>query len=61
MDLWDRDLHTGLLGDAKVEGASREGRAARRGEEEDEAVAQSYHYGVFYGKLRQAVPQATNR
>ena len=28
MDLWERGLHTDLAGDAEVEGASREGRAA---------------------------------
>ena len=36
MDLWDRDIHSGLVGDAKVEGAAREGRAASGREEEDE-------------------------
>ena len=39
MYLWERGLHAGLIGDADAEGAVREGRAARRGEEEDEAVA----------------------
>ena len=39
MDLWERGIHAGLLGDAEVEGASREVRAASGGEEEDEAVA----------------------
>ena len=35
MDLWERGLHSGLVGDDEAEGATREGRAARRGEEED--------------------------
>ena len=39
MYLLERGLHAGLIGDAEAEGAVREGRAARRGEEEDEAVA----------------------
>ena len=27
MDLWERGLHAGLVGDAEAEGANREGRA----------------------------------
>ena len=61
MDLWERGLHAGLVGDTKAEGAAREGRAAIGSEEEDEAVSQSYHDTVLSGKLRQAVRQATNR
>ena len=34
MDLWDRDVHVGLEGDAEAEWAAREGRAASGGEEE---------------------------
>ena len=51
MDLWKRGLHTGLVGDAKAEGAAREGKAANGGEEEEEAVARSYHDMVLSGKL----------
>ena len=61
MDLWERGQHAGLVGDAKVEGAAQEGRAASGGEEEDEAAARSYHDTVLSGKLRQAVRQATER
>ena len=61
MDLWERGLHAGLVGDAKAEGAAREVRAAIRGEEENEAVAQSYHDTVFFGKMRQDVSQATDK
>ena len=61
MDLWDRGLHAGLVGDAEAEGAAREYRAASGGEEEDETVAISYHDTVLSGKLRQAVRQATYR
>ena len=28
MDLWERSLHKGLVGDAEVEGIAREGRDA---------------------------------
>ena len=59
MDLWKRGLHTGLVGDAEVKGATREGRAARGGEEEDEAVEISYQDNVLSGKLRQDICQAT--
>ena len=61
MDLWERGLHAGLVGDDEVEGAAREGRTASGGEEEDEALAQNYHDTVFSSKLRQAVHWATDR
>ena len=61
MDLWERGLHTGLVGDAKAEGASREGRAASGGEEEEEVVARSYDNTVLWGKLWQAVRRATDK
>ena len=61
MDLWERGQHTGLVGDAEVEEAAREGRAAFIGEEEDDAVARGFHETVISGKLRQAVCQATDR
>ena len=61
MDLWERDLHAGIVGDSEAEGATREGRATSGGEDEDEAMARSYHDTVLSGKLRQAVRQATNR
>ena len=61
MDLLERGLNAGLVGDAEAEGAAWEGRTASRCKEEDEAVARIYHYTLFSGKLRQAVRQATNR
>ena len=61
MELWDRGLHAGLVGDAEAEGAAREGRSASGREEEDEAVAWSYQDTALSGKLRQAVHWATNR
>ena len=51
----------GLVGDAKAEGAAREGRAAFRGKEEDDAVVWSFYETVLLGKLRQAVRRATDR
>ena len=36
MELWERGLHAGLVGDSKEDGAAREGRAASGGEEEEE-------------------------
>ena len=54
MDLWERGLHTGPVGDAESEGDAREGRAASGGEDQ-EAVAQIYQDIVLSGKLRQAV------
>ena len=44
-----------------MEGAAREGRAAFCGEEEDDAVARSFHETVLSWKLRQAVRWATDR
>ena len=61
MTLWERGLHAVLVGDAEAEGAAREGRNARGGEEEDEVVSRNYHDNVLSGKLRQAVCRATNR
>ena len=60
MDLWERCLHTGLVGDAEAEGAAREGRAASGGEEEDEDVVSSYHDTVLSGNIRQAIRWATD-
>ena len=54
-------LHEGMVGDADAEGAAMEDRAASGGEDEDEAVARSYHDTVLSGNLRQAVRWSTNR
>ena len=61
MDLLERGLHAGLVGDTKAEGAAREGRAASGEEEEDEAAARSYHDIVFSGNPRQSARRSTNR
>ena len=44
-----------------AEGDAREGRSSSGGNEEDEAVARSYHNTVFSGKLHQDVHQAPDR
>ena len=51
MDLWERGIHAGLVGDAEGEGDAREGRDTKGGEEEDEEVARNYHDMVLSGKL----------
>ena len=61
IDLWERGLHTGLVGGAKAEGSAREGRAASGGEEEDDVLARGYHDTVLSGKLCYAVRRSTNR
>ena len=61
MDLHERGHHAGLVGNAEAEGATPEVRAASDGEEEDEAVARSFHETVLSGKLRQDVRRATDR
>ena len=57
----ERGQHAGLVGDVDAEGAAREGRSAFIGEEEDDAVARSFHETVLSGNLRQAVRRATDR
>ena len=54
MDLLERGIHAGLVGGSKAEGAARKVRAASGREEEDKAMARSYHDTVLSGKLRQA-------
>ena len=60
MDLWERGLHAGLVGNVKAEGTAQEGKAAFGGEEEDKAMARIYHDTVLSGKLRHSVRRATN-
>ena len=60
MDLWERGLHAGLVGDTKAEGAAREGRAASSREEE-ETVSRSYNDTVVSSNIWQAVRQANYR
>ena len=61
MDLWERGLHAGLVGDAEAEDAAKVGRAGSGVEEEEEVVARSFHKTVLSDKLRQSVRWATGR
>ena len=55
IDIWERGLHAGLVGDAEAEGGTREGREASGEDDEDEAVERSYHYTVLSVNTSQAV------
>ena len=61
MDIWERGLHAGLVGNAKAKGAAREGKDASGGEEKYDTLARSYPDTIFSGKLRQPVLRETNR
>ena len=61
IDLWERGLHMGLVGGEEAGMTYREVRSASRGEEEDEAMARSYHDTALSSKLSQAVRGATDR
>ena len=52
MDLWERGLHVGLVGDAEAEGASMEDRDASGGKEENKGAEGSYHDTVLSGNIR---------
>ena len=45
----------------EAEGDAREVREASGGEEEEENISRSYHFTLLFGKLIQAVCQATVR
>ena len=51
MDIRERDLHASMMGEAKAEGATHEGRATSGCEEKVEAVARRYHATVLSDKL----------
>ena len=51
LELWDRGLYAGLVGDTDVEVDDREVRAARVVEEEDGALDNKFHRMVLSGKL----------
>ena len=61
LDLWERNIHTGLVGDALRKGRAQEGRVERCAEEEEDRLARSFHSTVMSGKLQQAVCWATDR
>ena len=60
LELWDRGIHSGLVGDALAEDRSREGRINRRVKEEKDCLARSFNSTLLWGKLHQAVRQAAN-
>ena len=61
MDLLERGLNAGLLGDVVAERSLREVQAAKYGEEEEDCLAHSFHSTFLYGNMRQAVCWETNR
>ena len=61
LDLWERGIHTGLVGDTLAEGRTQEGLIERGVEEEEDRLVRSFHSTVLLGNLRQAVCCATNR
>ena len=61
LDLCERGIHRGLVGNMLAEGRSREGLAKRRVEEEEDRLARSFHITLLSGNLRKAVYQATNQ
>ena len=61
LDLWERVIYAGLVGDALAEGRARDGRIKRCVEEEEDSLARISHINVLSGKLHQAVCWAMNR
>ena len=61
IDLWERGIYAGLLGDMFAEGRAREGRVARSYEEEEDHLVHSFHRTFLLRKLQQEVHQATHR
>ena len=61
LDLRERGIHSGLVGDALVEGRAREGCSKRHVEEEEDCLVRSFNSTVLLGKLRQAVRWDTDR
>ena len=51
MDLWERGIHAGLVGDSKAEVAARDGRSLSGREDEEETKSRSYHDTVLSSKL----------
>ena len=60
LDLCERGIHAGLVGDALAEGRSQDGCVERPGEEEEEdRLACNFHSTLVLRKMRQAVRQVT--
>ena len=56
IDLWNRGLHTGLVGDVAVERAAGKCRASIGRQGEDKALSWKLHTAVLSGKIRQGRP-----
>ena len=61
IDLWERGIQAGLVGDVLAEGRDREGCVKRRVEEDEDRLAHSFHITLLPGKLWQAVCLYTDR
>ena len=61
MILWEIVLCLGMVKDAEVEGAVREGMGARGGEKVEEKKPRSYHSTVMLSNMGHAVHQVTIR
>ena len=61
MDLWERGIHAGLVGDDFIEVRSQGGRVEICVEEEEYRLACIFHSTVLSGNLRHVVRQATDR
>ena len=61
LDLWERCIHTGLVGDALEEGRATEDNIYQHKEEEEDILARSFHITLLLENLWQAICRATNR
>ena len=61
IDLWDRSIYASLLWYALSKVRAREGQFKRRGEEEEDCLAQSFHSTLLSGKLWKVVCWVTDR
>ena len=51
MDLWDRGIHTGLVGDVLAEGKASKGSFTRSDEEEEDHLARSFYITLLLVKM----------
>ena len=61
LDLCERGIHAGLVGDVLAEDRSREGRVDRCVEEEKDHLARSFHITVLSRNMQQAFRRATDK
>ena len=60
LDLWERGIHSGLVGEALAEGRTREGQSKISNVEYKNSLARIFHSTMLSGKLRHAVRWSTN-